>query len=102
MPSCSSAGDDASVPPSPTQNAAASVRPDPHFAFGWIHVPVTSLKVATPPAGAAAMYPDQFELTSGVAAKAPPATTSDAARAVATAIEAFSTARTYSAWRRTR
>jgi hypothetical protein len=59
--------------------------------LGWIHVPVTSLKVVAAPSGAVATYPDQFELTSGAAANAPPASTSAAARAVTPVIEALST-----------
>ena len=67
------------------------MRPDPHVAFGWVQVPVTSLNVVTAPCGAPATYPDQFELTSGAAANAPPATASDAATAVTIAIDALST-----------
>src|SRR5947209_20004598 len=61
-PSCSRAGDVSELPPMPTQNAA-DVPADVHRTFGTFQVPATSVKVAP---GAAATYPDQFELTSGV------------------------------------
>ena len=51
VPSCSSEVEEAALPPSPTQKAAASERPAPQVAFGWIQVPVTSLKVGRGPVG---------------------------------------------------
>src|SRR3954447_21020105 len=90
VPSCSSDEESELFPPSPTQNAAASIRPAVQVALGCTQVAVTSLKVAGTPSRPVVTYPDQFELTSAGSASAAPATMRQAVSVAASATVALS------------